>query len=38
MHGKYILSGGHDKTISEWAVLEDALLQDSPQEQVSWVS
>jgi WD40 repeat protein len=38
MDGKYILSGGHDKKILEWAVPEDALLQDSPQEQTSRVS
>jgi WD40 repeat protein len=29
--GKHIFSGGIDKKISEWAVPEDALLQDTPE-------
>jgi WD40 repeat protein len=29
--GKHIFSGGHDEKISQWAVPEDALLQDAPE-------
>jgi WD40 repeat protein len=32
--GKHIISGGRDNKISEWAVPEDVLLEDSPKSKV----
>ncbi|OJA18940.1 hypothetical protein AZE42_10949 [Rhizopogon vesiculosus] len=33
MDGKRVLSGGKDASITEWAIPEDALVEDNPKEQ-----